>query len=158
MKSYAVVALFAPLDAGTTISRQAWPAHVTLASNFTAAAPADRVVAVAAEAVSTSEPLGARFGELALFGPNGDVQVRLVDSDQAVSVHVRLADRLESLLPGFVAEEPAYWRDGYRPHLTLGPSVTAAEGDYEAASSVAVVELLDRDATVLAQFRLDRRR
>lgn len=33
MKNDAVVALFDSLDVGTTISRQAWPAHVTLASN-----------------------------------------------------------------------------------------------------------------------------
>jgi hypothetical protein len=38
VSTYAVVALFIPLDIGTTISRHTWPARVTLASNFTAAA------------------------------------------------------------------------------------------------------------------------
>jgi 2'-5' RNA ligase len=149
MNSYAVVALFDPLDIGTIISRQGWPAHVTLASNFTAAATADQVTGVVADAASAVEPLTVRFGEHALFGPNHDVPVRLVDSEQAVSVHSRLADQLESL-PDFIAEEPAYWRDGYRPHLTLGPSVTASEGDRETASCVAVVEIIDSDAKVLA--------
>lgn len=151
MKSWAVVALFTPLDVGTVIDRRAWPAHVTLASNFTASAPTDEIVAVVADAVPAAEPVGVRFGDLALFGPNRDVQVRLVDSVQAVSVHSRLADHLESL-PGFTAEEPAFWRDGYRPHLTLGPSVSAREGDRETAISIAVVELLDHEAKVLAQF------
>ena len=141
MKNYAVVALFKPLDIGT-ISRQAWPAHVTLASNFTAAVVADEIAAVVADAAPAAEPLRVRFREHSLFGPNHDVRVRLVDSEQAVSVHSRLADHLESL-PGFAADEPAYWRDGYRPHLTLGPSVTATEGGRETASCVAVVEILD---------------
>ncbi|MFF1571810.1 2'-5' RNA ligase family protein [Leifsonia sp. NPDC058292] len=151
MKSYAVVALFNPLDIGTTISRHAWPGHVTLASNFTAAAAADQITEVVAEAAPAAEPLSVRFGEHALFGPNHDVRVRLVESKQAVSVHSRVADHLESL-PGFAAEEPAYWRDGYRPHLTLGPSVTATECDRETASFVAIVEILDTDAKVLALF------
>jgi len=149
MKSYAVVALFHPLENGTTISRREWPAHITLASNFTAAAARDRIIEVVTEAAPAAEPLSVHFGEEALFGPNHDVRVRLVESEQAVRLHIRLTDQLESL-PGFVPEEPAYWRDGYRPHLTLGPSVTATEGDRETATSVAVVEILDSDAKVLA--------
>jgi 2'-5' RNA ligase len=153
MKSYAVVALFNPMEIGTTISRQEWPAHVTLASNFTALAPIDQISGVVAEAAASAEPLNVRFDVQALFGPNHDVPVRLVDSEQAVSVHSRLADQLEAL-PGFAAEEPAHWRDGYRPHLTLGPTVTAREGDRETASCVAVVEILDRNAKVLALFHV----
>ena len=149
MKTYAVVALFDPLDVGTTLSRQAWPAHVTLASNFTAAAPVDEVVGVVAAAAPIAEPVGVRIGEVALFGPNHDVPVRLVDSEQAVRVHNLLADHLGSL-DGFAAEESAYWREGYRPHLTLGPAVIAKEGDRETANCVAVVEILDTDAEVLA--------
>jgi 2'-5' RNA ligase len=151
MRSYAVVALFDPLEIGTTISRRAWPAHITLASNFTATAAADRIIEAVAEAAPATKPLSVRFGEEALFGPNHDVRVRLVDSQQAIYAHISLTDQLESL-PGFVAEEPAYWRDGYRPHLTLGPSVSATEGERETANSVAVVEILHSDARVLAIF------
>ncbi|MDR6971571.1 2'-5' RNA ligase family protein [Leifsonia shinshuensis] len=149
MRSYAVVALFHPLEIGATISRRAWPAHITLASNFTTASTPDQIIEVVTEAAPAAVPLNVRFGEEALFGPNHDVRVRLVESGQAVSVHMRLTDQLESL-PGFVPEEPAYWRDGYRPHLTLGPSVTATEGNRETANSVAVIEILDSDAKVLA--------
>jgi len=114
MRSYAVVALFDPLDIGTTISRRVWPAHVTLASNFTTGAIPDRIVELVAGAASAAEPLSVRFGEQALFGPNHDVRARLVDSEESVSLHMRLADQLESLL-GFAAEEPAYWREGIAP-------------------------------------------
>lgn len=144
-----MVALFDPLDIGTTISRREWPAHVTLASNFRTAATSERIVEVVADAAAAAEPLSVRVGGQALFGPDHDVRVRLVESEQAVSAHGRLADQLESF-PDFVADEPEYWRDGYRPHVTLGPSVTATEGDHLHANSVAVVEILDSDATVVA--------
>ena len=153
MRSYAVVALFDPLEIHATISRSEWPAHVTLASNFNAASTLDRLLDLVNQAAAAAEPLNVRFGEQALFGPNHDVRVRLVDSEQAVGVHIRLADLLESL-PGFAAEEPAYWREGYRPHLTLGPSVTATAGGRETANSVAVVEILGSDAKVLALLHL----
>lgn len=153
MRSYAVVALFNPLDIGTTISRRAWPAHVTLASNFTTAVTPDRIFELVAEAAQAVEPLSVRFGEQALFGPNHDVRVRLVDSEQLISAHRRLADLLESL-PDFAAEEPAYWRDGYRPHLTLAPSVTATEGDRETSNFLAVVEILESDAKILVLIDL----
>jgi hypothetical protein len=99
----------------------------TLASNFTAIAPVDQISAVLAEAAASAEPLKVRFGEQALFGLNLDVPVRLVDSEQAVNVHSRLAAQRQAL-PGFTAAEPAYWRDGYRPHLTLGPAIDPSPG------------------------------
>ncbi|ROP66499.1 hypothetical protein EDF55_0956 [Curtobacterium sp. ZW137] len=74
-----------------------------------------------------------------------------MDSNQAVSVHNRLADQLESL-PGFVPEEPAYWRQGYRPHLTLGPAAAAGEGDRETSNCVVIVDIFDTDARILAAF------
>lgn len=153
MSSYAVVALFHPLEIGTTIDRRAWPPHVTLASNFAAAVATDRIIEVVTEAAQETEPLRVRVGEEALFGPNRDVRVRLVESERAVGAHMRLTDQLESL-SGFFAEEPTYWRDGYRPHLSLGPSVTAMEGDVKTANSVAVVEILDSDAKVVALLHL----
>jgi hypothetical protein len=64
-------------------------------------------------------------------------------------VHRRLADRLESL-PGFVAEEPAYWRNGYRPHLTLSPTIAAEEGDGRMVCRIAVAQLLGDAATIIA--------
>ncbi|WP_285724878.1 hypothetical protein [Psychromicrobium xiongbiense] len=139
MRSYAVVALFDPLEIDTTISRRAWPMHLTLASNFTTAATADRIIEVFASAAPPPEPLSVLVGEQALFGPNHDVRVRFVDSEQAVSVHNTPYGSARIPLR-FVAEEPAYWRDGYRPSLTLGASVTATEGASRTANSVAVVD------------------
>ncbi|WP_123704697.1 2'-5' RNA ligase family protein [Curtobacterium sp. PhB130] len=151
MKSYAVVALFDPLDVGAVINRRAWPAHVTLASNFVTSASTSGIARAVYEAAPVDAPMRVHVGEQALFGPNRDVRVRLVDSNQAVSVHNRLADQFESL-PGFVPEEPAYWRQGYRPHLTLGPAAAAGEGDRETSNCVVIVEIRDTDARVLAAF------
>ncbi len=150
MNRYAIVALFTPLDLGATISRREWPAHVTLASNFTTVASTEEIIGVV-DTDTLAEPLDIRIGKYELFGPNHDVPVRLVDSTRSVTVHGHLAKRLEAL-PAFAPEEPAYWRSGYRPHLTLGPLVAPVEGNREVASHIAVVEILESNAKVLAIF------
>lgn len=150
MTRYAVVALFDPLDIDATISRREWPPHVTLASNFATVASADHVVTLIGANILV-EPLNVRVGAEELFGPNHDVPVRLVDAPRAEVVHERLASHLPALA-GFAPEEPAYWRAGYRPHLTLGPSVAAREGDLLIARHIAVVEIRESDAHVVAIF------
>ena len=57
-------------------------------------------------------------------------------------------------MPGFVAEEPAYWRAGYRPHLTLSPVTSIEEGESRALRCVALAHLQDDDAKVVAAFGL----
>ncbi len=147
--SYAVVALFEPLTLGVRINRANWPAHVTLVSNFRAVAPAETVAGFVRDADPLAEPVAMELGALAFFGPNHDVPVRLVHSAPAERIHDRLADRVE-MLPGFTAEEPDYGRTGYRPHLTLGSIVTAAEGERRYAVQLAIVEILESDAQVVA--------
>lgn len=146
-----MVALFEPLDAGVTISRAAWPAHITLASAFITSAPIERIIGAVESADPLAEPVIARFGTSALFGPNRDVPVLVVQSAQATAVHGRLTDELGTL-SGFTPEEPAYWGDGYRPHLTLGASVTAVEGESRSANFVAIAELDESGAKVVAVF------
>jgi hypothetical protein len=146
---YAVVALFDPLPLGATIDRAQWPAHVTLVSNFRAVASAEAVAEAVRAADPLREPLAVELGALAFFGPGGDVLVRLVHSAPAERAHARLAERIERL-PGFAEEEPAYWRAGYRPHLTLGPHISAAEGERRIAARIAVAEILGGEAQVVA--------
>ena len=60
----------------------------------------------------------------------------------------------QNIVWGGVAEEPAYWRDGYRPHLTLTPVISIEDGGSRILRCVAVARLLEDDATVVAAFRL----
>jgi hypothetical protein len=45
-------------------------------------------------------------------------------------------------LSGFRPAEPHYWNDGYRPHATLGPAVSAQTGDLLSIKTLTLVSLL----------------
>lgn len=155
LERFSVMALFEPIDVGEQFRRSAWPAHVTLASNFVIAEPVEHVVNAVREANVVDRPLTFRFGERAQFGEHGDVPVRLAESRHVDDVHRELARRLHCLR-GFAADEPMHWGDGYHPHLTLRPGmgVDAAEGEERAASHVAVARLSATHAAIVACLRL----
>ena len=146
---YAVVALFRHAEDGASFLRSAWPAHVTLCSNFVVDASADDLVSAVRRSGALSAPLVVQFGGTSLFGRNRDVPVRLVAEGRASALHSDLTDQLESL-PGFGADEPDFWRDGYRPHLTLSATISAEEGQRWRAACVAVVRLTGAEATIVA--------
>lgn len=149
---YVVVALFAPLEVGASISRARWPAHVTVVTNFVTASPVEVVEGVIRETVALDAPFVVHLEGRDLFGPNRDVPVLLVRPGRLDELHGRLVDVLEPL--GAVAEEPAYWREGFRPHLTLGPAVEAEQGRRRVVSHFAVVRLEEETAMVLSLIGL----
>lgn len=155
IERFCVVALFEPVDIGERFQRRGWPAHVTLASNFVTADPAERVVDAVKEANVVDQPLTFRFGRLAQFGMHRDVAVRLAESVHTDGVHRALARRLGDLRD-FAEDDPAHWHDGYHPHLTLRPEVgvDASEGQIRAASHVAVARLTESEAEIVASFEL----
>jgi 2'-5' RNA ligase len=146
---YCVVALFEPMDVGDRFARSAWPAHVTLASNFLVAESVEQVVEAVHDARVVDRPLAFRIGRLAQFGPQRTVPVRLVDSPHVEDAHQDLAHHL-GRLRGFEADEPSHWREGYRAHLTLRPSIAAFEGEIRTASHVAVARLDGETAEIVA--------
>lgn len=148
---YTVSAVWEPIATGTIIDRRVWPAHVTLASTFVVEVPGEEVVRAVSAADVASAPLVVEFGGVDLFGPDRDIPVQLVVSEQAVRVHGRLADEVEHL-GGFCAEVGAHWRDGYRPHMTLGPGVSTELPP--ALRGVIVSRLEGRHATVVAAWDL----
>lgn len=148
-----VVALPEPLAVGRLISRRAWPAHVTLASNFVVGVPRDAVLGIVGDVCAHEPPLMLRFGAAALFGPGKDVAVQLVESAQILALHERLADTLESL-EGFAADAPAYWREGYRPHMTHVPDVSTPAGERARLRFVAVAVMTGSSATVVSTIVL----
>jgi SAM-dependent methyltransferase len=150
-----VVALPDPLAVGTTISRRAWPAHVTLASNFVIDGGRDEVTRAVAVACADEPPLRLRFADQAWFGPRQDISVQLVDAPQITALHERLADALESS-PGFAAETPEHWRDGYRPHMTHVLGVATPAGTRARLPHIAVAAMAGGSATVVAAIVLGR--
>lgn len=143
---YCVVALFEPLAVGATFPRAEWPAHVTLASNFRVAGPVDRVLEAVCDVAIGAFAL--RVGDAAMFGPRHDVPARLLEAPGIHEAHAALAERL-SALEGFTPAEPAFWRNGYRPHLTVRPSCKVGPGDVLTASHIAVAKLDGASAEII---------
>lgn len=150
-----VVALPEPIAVGTTISRREWPPHVTLASNFVVDASHSVLERVVREAVAGERALSIRFTGEAMFGQNHDIPVQLVESDPIVAMHHRLADALERL-PKFDAEHLAFWREGYRPHMTHVAGVSTLFGTSQQLPHVAVAALDRTTATIHPAITLPR--
>lgn len=148
MSAFAVVALFAPIDIGTAIPRSAWPAHLTLISNFVVAASPEPVIEVVRSALADGPPVEARLAGRAMFGPAGDIPVQLVEPGSFPGVHETLAEAVEHL-PGFVADEPDYWHGGYRPHVTLQFAEGLREGDTWPVRCVATAQLTEELGTII---------
>ena len=148
MSAFAVVALFAPIEVGTAVPRSAWPAHLTLVSNFTVQAPPERVIEVVRDALADRPPVEARIAGRAMFGPSSDIPVQLVEPGPFPGVHEALADAVERL-PGFVADEPDYWHAGYRPHITLRAGESLREGDGWPVRCFGTVQLTEEYGTIV---------
>jgi 2'-5' RNA ligase len=149
------VALPEELPVGSTVDRWDWPAHVTLASNFTVRSTLDEITHTVSEVLAGEGTLTARLTGSAMFGPAHDVPVRLVESPTIVDLHERLSARLHNSR-GFSADEPAYWGVGFRPHVTLTPRVSVNDAQRLELRNVVLAELTGRSATVLATWRLQR--
>ncbi|WP_345543785.1 2'-5' RNA ligase family protein [Microbacterium jejuense] len=148
-----MVALPHSLGVGAVLRRREWPAHVTLASNFVVDGSRELLEDVVRRICTDCPPLTIRFGGEALFGPDQDIPVQLVESDRIVALHRRLADALEDM-SGFVAEQPAFWRSGYRPHMTHVAGVHTPPGSRQQLRYVAIAELNATRATAWAEISL----
>lgn len=152
-EKYTVAALFHTIAEGVEFDRGRWPAHVTLVSNFVTDADLADLVAAVRGADALTGPLAVEFAGSALFGPDRDVPVQLVRPTRLALTHERLADRIESL-SGFAADVPAYWRNGYRPHVTLFPGLAVSEGAQRVVQCVVIARLSGTAATVVAAFEV----
>lgn len=146
---FCVVALFEPLSVGHRFPRVDWPAHVTIASNVRVNVAVDEVARAVLDLNGVSAPLAFVFGEVAMFGRQQDIRVRVADSPSIRALHRDIFRRL-SQLPGFAPDEPAHWGSGYRPHLTLCATFHVTEGQSWAASQIALVRLDGPTAEIVA--------
>ena len=145
-----------PVEVGGPLERNQWPLHITLVGNFGVdpgqEAAAAACCASAARAVSAFD---VSLGPAAQFGKRGENSVLLADHPHLGELHALLATALTQL-PGFEAAEPAYWTEGYRPHVTLGPAVSAIAGDRHTMSWMTLVALEGRIARPISTHRLGR--
>lgn len=151
-RRYVVAAMFSEMTVGAEIDRKQWPAHVTVVSNFTTDVPIETLAAGMRRVLAVERPLPFEFGDSALFGPNRDIPVRLVRSESMAKLHDELVTELTSVR--VVADEPAYWLAGYRPHVTLAPSVGADRTPLRHFRSIVIARLDGGRATVVDSVKI----
>jgi 2'-5' RNA ligase len=145
------VALDAEFDAG------ALPLHVTLLGNATIGAEQGQLEAVLEAVAAGYPPFEAEGGDDALFGPDGDVEVTLVEDDGSLlRAHLELLGMLRPL--GLRPDAPAYAGRGFRPHVTVVDGDRIDRGEAFELDALALIDLEpDGDATrrrVAAQLPL----
>ncbi|QAY60338.1 GNAT family N-acetyltransferase [Microbacterium protaetiae] len=152
-RRYVIAAMLNGMEVGTEFDRTQWPAHVTLVSNFTTEASTAKLAAKMRRALAPERPLQLEFGDTAMFGRDRDIPVRLVRSESAIGLHEELIAEL-SVDAHIVADEPAYWHAGYRPHVTLTPALGAGEALPRVSRNVVLARLDGGRATIVAAVRL----
>lgn len=152
-RRYVIAAMFSGADVGAEFDRKQWPAHLTLVSNFTTEAPVESLAGVMRRVLSSERPLQLEFGGTEMFGPNRDIPVMLVQSESATTLHQELIAELTAV-GRVVADEPAYWHAGYRPHVTLTPTFGAGETLPRASRDIVLARLDGGRATIVATARL----
>ena len=146
---YVVVAPLGGLPA--RFGRDEWPLHLTLVSNFTlmhAIGDLKRVVKVVAD---SGRPVSVRGGAEAMFGPHANIPVRLVESDDAVSIHQKLLTALDGLID---LVEPDYAGNGFRPHVTARGADQLGSGESRTLDSLSLVAMTMDAAKVVATYQL----
>jgi hypothetical protein len=136
---FVVVATPSPLPA--VVDRARWPVHVTVAGNFRVdGSSAAAIHALLESSVHRVAAFDVRLGPLDRFGVAKDVPVLLAPHPLFDRMHESLATDLIHV-PGFAPAEPRHWRDGYRPHATLGLAVRAQDGDVLPIRTLTLVSL-----------------
>lgn len=152
-RRYVIAAMLNGTEVGTEFDRTQWPAHVTLVSNFTTDASVAKLTATMRRALAPARPLKLEFGDTEMFGRDRDIPVRLVRSECVIELHEQLIAEL-SVDARIVADEPAYWHAGYRPHVTLTPALGTGEALPRVSRDVVLARLDGARASIVATGHL----
>lgn len=94
-----------------------WPLHITLLANFLIP-EVELLKTKLADFAKHAKPLAITASGEALFGPNKDVHVSLIEPDKSIlELHDGLLSTAMEL--GAVFDEPNFNGAGYRPHATI---------------------------------------
>jgi 2'-5' RNA ligase len=140
VRRYVVVLLLEPLSTGDRFSTSAWPLHTTIVPTFFTDAPVDEIVEALTDAASAVPALTVPVLGDAMFGAKGTVAVsELERTPTLAAAHAALVDAAEAC--GIRRETPEYWREGYRPHLTIKKHGRVHEGELVHFVQVALVDM-----------------
>jgi hypothetical protein len=149
-----LVIVATPRPLPVIIDRRRFPVHVTVAGTFVVQGSGESaIISLLATSAQGVPSFSVNLGPSAHFGPNSDIPVLLASHGSFDRIHEALASELPRL-PGFVAAEPGYWRDGFRPHVTISPSIRIREPAHLTVRVLSLVSLRRATATRIATIWL----
>jgi len=152
MKHLVIVASLESLTGGTSFATSRFPLHMTLVPPFRVDCELPTLIAAVKRVSRETECLLAEVIGHEQFGPNADIAVALIlPIESVLNAHSRLTEVLRPL--GWVAKEPHYNGEGFRPHITGTDDKHVRLGERFLLNQIAVIEVLDLP-TVRATYRL----
>jgi hypothetical protein len=128
--------------------------HVTVMPTFTLQADEEAVNRVARRVAAGIGPFTIAGGRAAMLGPDEDVRVRLVESDEIFAAHRAHVNELSGLIS---LTEPRYAGDGYLPHVTDQMDGRLGEGETKTVGSISLVRIEEPWAEIVDTYLLTSR-
>lgn len=119
-----------------------WPLHITLKPWFQCADSTEKVINQLGELAKNTKSFKVRTGERAMYGPEFDVPVRLVEkTSELAELHARICYLLTK--NKCHSENEEYSRENYSPHITVRGDRNIEEAVDVTMDSFDIVENLD---------------
>lgn len=139
-QKWAIVQFIQPVEEGHTFSREDWPLHVTVASNFTSDFSSDEIFEKLSSLLSQQKTFMVKAEKTDYFGPAKTIQVTVIEkNDQLLQLHSTICKFLEST--GAVFDEPQYMYEGYDGHSTVQKTSQLNTGDSVNIDSLTLVDM-----------------
>jgi 2'-5' RNA ligase len=134
-------------------TRTGWPLHITFIPWFTVPSEAD-ILQELGTAAAGYAAFSVRVGEGALFGPERDVAVNVIATQEPCrTLHDALVELLRCHNASFISEQ--WMGEAFRAHITHHGERRREPGDTEAVNTITVVRLVDPDTCeVVRHFKL----
>ncbi len=138
-----------PLEEGATVSRREYPLHLTVLQWFNPSGVSQESIYKSVSEVSKkSQPFQFTVAGEAMFGPENDVRVNLVNkSPELKNLHLSFANIVEEL--GAIIESD-YIKDSYNPHISHTGKLQSNPGDKYILDSITILQLLEDKTTCKA--------
>lgn len=139
-QKYTIAQLMEPLPDGTEYSRFEWPLHVTLADVFAIDLAGQNIMQKLTLFAARQKPFATTAGDDALFGPNRQTRVTLLQTTLKLqSLHDRLIDLLAE--NGATFNSLQFTKSGFKPHATVGSHGRLNTGDTVHFSALTLIDM-----------------
>lgn len=140
VQKYVVVHFFTSLPSGFNFLAKEWRPHVTLLQPFALGGSPEEFVGELDKLATATEPFEVKIEGRALFGPNKNIPVALLQpNDAIVNLHSRLIDMSYSV--GAVFDTPKFINAGFRPHVTVRGSNGFQDGWTRRVDGLSLVDM-----------------